>query len=1086
MINNLNNITMLNNTTLDSNNNTTVTSSSNNTTNNSSNNITVIYSSKQQQQQQQQQQYNQNNQQSSFQKQQQQQNKNNKQTVNDNFSDDSDDDNDDDDNSGEQNKNVFNLSPRTLKKLGELSLQTNMTSTQLPWLSRLQHNAKKRAVPIAKLPVWCNSRPFLNNGYLSNNGLLFDSKTAKPSNSSTNISTQQQQQSNAGGLDGLTTLDQEYYLLEDLLYVMIGLEGKYIHVGQRKPDRDTGLVAFELRPLVRFEVSNPAVDSSMSHLINRILPLASYYTYIADFIDSRQHFEWGIVNHSLCESISELIKDYHLLIAQMESQLRSRQLSLQRLWFYIQPTMKIFERLYIICEECTKLNLHGAQILNLLLNSMASYGSDPKTNDFYKFLIQKTSKPFLVMLESWIYRGVVNDPHCEFMIEENIDLVKENINRDYNDAYWDLRYTLQEKQIPKFLEREKTKILLTGKYLNVIRECGHSIEFVDEGKPFFVDDDDDDNQQTSSSSTSTTLQYSANEKHYLERIERAYDFASSKLLTLMNERQLMDRLKSLKYYFLLSKGDFFSHFMEITAEELSKPLSEISIIKMNSLLQLSLRTSSIEKDSFKDDLECEFQSITLHEQLLKIIHIDDRNIIDQKNQEQLMNQRQNANSTSTSSSSIAKQIQQQQRIQKELLGRDSLAFNYKVIWPLSLVINRKSLVKYQIIFRHLFLCKHVEKLLCNTWNQHQESRRAFNNKPALAALMSFSHFPRHRMIHFLQNLEYYMMLEVIEPNWIKMRQSIKNSKTVDEVIKVHDDFLETCLAECMLTDTRLVTLLMKFMTLCIIFCDFNTKMVLEENQFDINAVKKTIQSFETKFHKILKLLIDTLKTFSTTESNRHMIHLIRRLDYNGYYSSYFDQQHQQQLQHQIQLQQQLHSMNSTRSSATTSLNSNNNSSIKRQPQQQQQQQQSSPSSTIKRQQQTQQTQPQPQQQVVNPNNISNLSNTSYLNTSNLNNISQTNNNISMISKPIPNFPNSNNNTAPAPTTTTTTKFIPKNLEELLIRPSTTQQQQQRPQPVMTSTTTTTSYTTPTSTKSPDAKDFAQRLLEIRNPKKSTQ
>ena len=43
----------------------------------------------------------------------------------------------------------------------------------------------------------------------------------------------------------------------------------------------------------------------------------------------------------------------------------------------------------------------------------------------------------------------------------------------------------------------------------------------------------------------------------------------------------------------------------------------------------------------------------------------------------------------------------------DLTTLEALAFGYDVQWPISLILNRKSLAMYQMLFRHLFNCKHV-------------------------------------------------------------------------------------------------------------------------------------------------------------------------------------------------------------------------------------------------------------------------------------------------------------------------------------------------------------------------------------------
>lgn len=49
----------------------------------------------------------------------------------------------------------------------------------------------------------------------------------------------------------------------------------------------------------------------------------------------------------------------------------------------------------------------------------------------------------------------------EFMVEEH-ELQKEKIQEDYNDKYWDQRYTIVQHRIPSFLQKMADKILSTG------------------------------------------------------------------------------------------------------------------------------------------------------------------------------------------------------------------------------------------------------------------------------------------------------------------------------------------------------------------------------------------------------------------------------------------------------------------------------------------------------------------------------------------------------------------------------------------------------------------------------------------------
>ena len=49
-------------------------------------------------------------------------------------------------------------------------------------------------------------------------------------------------------------------------------------------------------------------DSSLSDLVERILPLGMYYTAIFAFIEHRSHLDYGLVNHALCAAIREMLR----------------------------------------------------------------------------------------------------------------------------------------------------------------------------------------------------------------------------------------------------------------------------------------------------------------------------------------------------------------------------------------------------------------------------------------------------------------------------------------------------------------------------------------------------------------------------------------------------------------------------------------------------------------------------------------------------------------------------------------------------------------------------------------------------------
>jgi gamma-tubulin complex component 2 len=159
---------------------------------------------------------------------------------------------------------------------------------------------------------------------------------------------------------------------------------------------------------------------------------------------------------------------------------------------------------------------------------------------------------------------------------------------------------------------------------------------------------------------------------------------------------------------------------------------------------------------------------------------------------------------------------------KEMTGIEAFSIHFdRIPFPTSLIVSQRALSSYQLLFRHLFFSKHVERRLVGIWLDHQMMKQF----QSLRRAMGPTYCLRQRMLHFMQNFIYYMMFEVIEPNWLEMETSIRKGQsegspqTVDDVIRVHNKFLDVALAECLLTNRELVRTLTKLMRTCLLFSD---------------------------------------------------------------------------------------------------------------------------------------------------------------------------------------------------------------------------------------------------------------------------
>lgn len=176
-----------------------------------------------------------------------------------------------------------------------------------------------------------------------------------------------------------------------------------------------------------------------------------------------------------------------------------------------------------------------------------------------------------------------------------------------------------------------------------------------------------------------------------------------------------------------------------------------------------------------------------------------------------------------------------------------------------------------MLFRLLFYCKHVDRQLCKVWIQNNEISRI--NAKVLKDQWRTAFALRQRMLNAIQHLEYYMMIEVIEPNWHTFTEKIKTVQNIDEVIGIHQDFLNVCLQNCMLQYPHLLQSLMNICGVCLRFCK-----LMHSESVDIESIDK-------EFNDLLVAFIKSLgEQSSDTTSSAKFVSLVCRLNFNSFYN----------------------------------------------------------------------------------------------------------------------------------------------------------------------------------------------------------
>lgn len=142
--------------------------------------------------------------------------------------------------------------------------------------------------------------------------------------------------------------------------------------------------------------------------------------------------------------------------------MRQHELTLNKLWFYIQPTLSTMAMVAEVCRNCETMGARGGKTLSLLHQLLMCQTGNENCKAVAEFLVKAAAKPYFEILSRWIHRGMISDSGKDFFVEDNEVIDRTILPLEYSDDYWERRYTLRMDQIPAFLHSSSDMILRTG------------------------------------------------------------------------------------------------------------------------------------------------------------------------------------------------------------------------------------------------------------------------------------------------------------------------------------------------------------------------------------------------------------------------------------------------------------------------------------------------------------------------------------------------------------------------------------------------------------------------------------------------
>lgn len=276
-------------------------------------------------------------------------------------------------------------------------------------------------------------------------------------------------------------------------------------------------------------------------------------------------------------------------------------------------------------------------------------------------------------------------------------------------------------------------------------------------------------------------------------------------------------------------------------------------------------------------------------------------------------------------------------------GWDIFTLQYTVGGPLSTMLE-PSMPKYLQLFKHLWRIKHLEYVLsAKIWKDqicnakvclsvvhlngyaahfHVFSRQVLRSmKKELNPVMYRLHLYTSEMIHFIHQIQYYILFEVIECSWTKLLEKVQKATALDDILEAHNDFLRKVKVGAFLEDNGLIHGSLeavfsasvkleawqdRFFALCL--TELESRRQLESNveksaatgkfgmtaesrlerdqnkkifEFGISEAKKSLEKIGSDYEFAVRQFLLQL----ATHNDQEMLQFGIRLDFNEYYKN---------------------------------------------------------------------------------------------------------------------------------------------------------------------------------------------------------
>lgn len=529
----------------------------------------------------------------------------------------------------------------------------------------------------------------------------------------------------------------EEVLVRDVLYACQGIDGKYVKF-------DKNADGYILSDLVKIPRATRIMVRKLSELGWLFRKVKGY---ISESMDRFPAEDVGTVGQAFCAALQDELSEYYKLLAVLEAQSMNpiplvsekvssdNYLSLRRLSVWFAEPMVKMRLMAVLVDKCRVLR-GGAMAGAIHLH--AQHG-DPLVHEFMRCLLRRVCSPLFEMVRSWVLEGELEDIFAEFFV------VGQPVKAE---SLWRDGYRLHAGMLPSFISQSLAqRILRTGKSINFLRVCCEDRGWADAATE----------AAAAAGTTTRRGDLGYGETNALESlVDEAAKRIDKHLLGVMYKQyKFKEHCLAIKRYLLLGQGDFVQYLMDIVGPELSEPANTISTFKLAGLLETAIRSSNAQ--------------------------YDDHDILD--------------------------------RLRVKMMphgtgdrGWDVFSLEYDARVPLDTVFTESVMARYLRIFNFLWKLRRVEHALIGAWKTMKPNcitSHSFTKLQGAVKLQLLSTLRRCQVLwddmnHFVTNLQYYIMFEVLEVSWSNFSSEMDVAKDLDDLLAAHEKYLHSIVEKSLL------------------------------------------------------------------------------------------------------------------------------------------------------------------------------------------------------------------------------------------------------------------------------------------------